>query len=262
LFLNSITVISVPLSHSGRSLALPHEFLHVRPPDATDMNDALFTQLTNLGASLFLSWCVWSYYKSRTFPVTERYSTFGPRFWSGGVDACVLWPLTFIGSLSLVLSMKLPKPLVAVLLIIESLGWLLYTVVMHARYGQTVGKMVTKVRVVDAQTEGNISWRQAWLREGIPMLVTLASLAYEIYSLFTEPTALEAIANGEEPIGGKSFWFITALPGLWFLAEVLTMLTNPKRRALHDLIARTVVVRTNITETEVEIVPALQAGQE
>lgn len=38
------------------------------------------------------------------------------------------------------------------------------------------------------------------------------------------------------------------LPSLWFVAEVLTMLTNEKRRALHDFIAGTVVVRTNIKQ--------------
>jgi hypothetical protein len=39
-----------------------------------------------------------------------------------------------------------------------------------------------------------------------------------------------------------------ALPALWFFAEVLTMLTNEKRRALHDFIAGTVVIRTNTQE--------------
>lgn len=44
----------------------------------------------------------------------------------------------------------------------------------------------------------------------------------------------------------QAFWLLTALPGLWFIAEVLTMLTNDKRRALHDVIAGTVVIRTNV----------------
>jgi uncharacterized RDD family membrane protein YckC len=46
---------------------------------------------------------------------------------------------------------------------------------------------------------------------------------------------------------------VSSLPALilayasigWFLLEVVTMLTNSKRRALHDLIAKTVVVRTD-----------------
>ena len=34
--------------------------------------------------------------------------------------------------------------------------------------------------------------------------------------------------------------------GIWFMLEIITMLLNEKRRALHDLIAGTVVVRTQI----------------
>ena len=36
--------------------------------------------------------------------------------------------------------------------------------------------------------------------------------------------------------------------GTWFVLEIITMLLNKKRRALHDLIAGTVVVRTSIAE--------------
>jgi len=57
-----------------------------------------------------------------------------------------------------------------------------------------------------------------------------------------------ALVTGEALVASKGFWILTALPGLWFLAEVLTMLTNEKRRALHDFIAGTVVIRTNIDE--------------
>jgi hypothetical protein len=55
-----------------------------------------------------------------------------------------------------------------------------------------------------------------------------------------------AIENGQTfNENGPALW-LTLVPGFWFFAEVLTMLTNRKRRALHDFIAGTVVVRTNI----------------
>jgi len=41
-------------------------------------------------------------------------------------------------------------------------------------------------------------------------------------------------------------WRVLAFANLgWFLLELTTMLTNPKRRAFHDLIANTVVVRVD-----------------
>jgi uncharacterized RDD family membrane protein YckC len=154
-----------------------------------------------------------------------------------------LWPLGFITTVPLYLN--IPRLLAAMLVVVESLAWLVYTVVMHARYGQTVGKMVTKVRVVDFRTEGSISWQQAWLREGIPMALSFGFVGWQVFLILSGVLSPGAVASGEALANSKGFWLLTALPGLWFLAEVLTMLTNDKRRALHDFIAGTVVVRTN-----------------
>ncbi len=225
------------------------------------MNTDLLRQLVNVGFTLCVGLLVWRYYRRRKYPLTKRYSTFGPRFWTGSVDACVLSPITFIATALLLLNipkiaaiatalllLNIPKIAAALVVVLENLGWLIYTVVMHALHGQTVGKMVTKVRVVDFRTERSISWRQAWLREGIPIFLSLGILGYEVHSILTGRVSPSSLANGEELIGSKAFWLLSALPALWFLAEVVTMLTNEKRRALDDLIAGTVVVRTNIEE--------------
>ncbi len=141
--------------------------------------------------------------------------------------------------------------------IADSIVWLIYTAQMHAYYGQTVGKMATKVRVVDFRTEGNISLRQAWLRESIPVVVSLGLLGYQIAAIMTGEIEPRAIVSGKAYENNNTFLLLMALPGLWFLAEVLTMLTNDKRRAIHDFIAGTVVVRTNI-----EIKTGQQGAQE
>ena len=201
------------------------------------------SQLIGLGINLLLTALIWGYYRRRAFAESERYSTFGPRFWAGFVDSCVLWPVGFITEALLFLD--IPRSLAALVMVVQSLAWLLYTVVMHARYGQTVGKMVTKVRVVDCRTEGKISWSQASLREGLPMLLSLGGLGYEVFSVLTGRFSPSAVASGAL-VTTRSFQLFAILPGLWFLAEVLTMLTNEKRRALHDFIAGTIVVRTSI----------------
>jgi len=228
------------------------------------MNTSIVRQFTNLGIWLLVTLLVWRYYKGRRFNPAERYSTFGPRFWTGSVDGCVLWPIGFITSV--LFSLNVPKGLAALVIIVESLAWLVYTVVMHARYGQTVGKMVTKVQVVDFRTEGKISWRQAWLREGIPMLLSLGLLGWEVSLIMSGSLTPSALDTGEALAANKGFWILTALPGLWFVAEVLTMLTNEKRRALHDFIAGTVVIRTNIElgsaqpDAAPNVGPAMPAG--
>src|SRR5438128_11059650 len=71
----------------------------------TAMNTGI-QQLVNLGVTLVIALLVWRYYRNRTFPPSDRYSTFGPRFWTGSVDSCVLWPLGFITST--LLSLNIP----------------------------------------------------------------------------------------------------------------------------------------------------------
>jgi uncharacterized RDD family membrane protein YckC len=133
-------------------------------------------------------------------------------------------------------------------------------VALHARYGQTIGKMATKVRVVNFRTEGKISWARAWLREGIPLLLSLGFVGYEVYAILTGRITPSALENGQAYNENGSLWWLSVIPSLWFLAEVLTMLTNRKRRALHDFIAGTVVVRTNIDYGNAESEKAPEAG--
>jgi uncharacterized RDD family membrane protein YckC len=219
----------------------------------------VFHPFIKLGISLLIALLVWGYYRRKTFALSERYSTFGPRFWTWSVDSCVLWPIGYITIALLALDRL--KSLAPLFVIMQSVASFLYTVVMHARYGQTVGKMVTKVRVLDFPTKGRISWRQAWLREGIPMALSLGFLGWMVFHLWTGSMNPTVIADREVLVATKGFWFFTALPGLWFVAEVLTMLTNAKRRALHDFIAGTVVVRTNIEDglPQPEVAPNIRS---
>jgi uncharacterized RDD family membrane protein YckC len=207
-------------------------------------------QITTWAAIVLVAILVWNYYREKKFPLEKRYRTFGPRFWTGAVDTCVFLPLTV--TLSFLLSLNIPRVLVAILVIIQNLAWLVYSVTLHARYGQTIGKIATKVRVVDFRTEGKISWAQAWLRDGIPVFLSLGLVGYQVYELLSGHIAPSVLENGQSyNENGPTLW-LSLVPGFWFIAEVLTMLTNRKRRALHDFIAGTVVVRTNIDYGDAE----------
>jgi len=118
---------------------------------------------------------------------------------------------------------------------------------MHGKYGQTVGKMVTKVRVFDARTEKPISYRQALIREGVPTVLSIPFLIYEAIAIIQGRESADLLLEGKVSPHSLLWWF-TVLPILWSVVEVVTMLTNDKRRALHDFIAGTVVIRTNATD--------------
>jgi len=191
-----------------------------------------YQHLLNLAVSALVAYLVWRHYSARSYPPEERYSTFWPRFFSGFADSCALWPAGVL--FFFVLSFGLPNVVVVLVRIAEHLVWLLYAVVMHGLYGQTVGKMTTRVRVVDCQTEGPI------------LALSLVVMGWDSYLFLTGTADVKDFMSGKAGLEKGSFWILNSLPGLRYLAEVVTMFPNEKRRALHDFIAGTVVVRTNI----------------
>jgi uncharacterized RDD family membrane protein YckC len=201
-----------------------------------------------LAFSAPLTLAIWWAYRQKSFPADLKYRTFWPRVWERWVDALVLWPLGF--SLDLLLLVDWPRWFVAAIVVVWTLAPPIYTIFMHATFGQTVGKMVTGVRVLDARTEQRISYRQAVMRDGLPCLLGLGAL----YDLVADILAGRADRFGT-PISADLSTLATVdliLQLGWLFVELATMLTNSKRRALHDFIGGTVVVRTNL---DVERVP-------
>ncbi len=134
--------------------------------------------------------------------------------------------------------------------VIHQVVYWLYTVILHARYGQTLGKMVTHVQVLDLSEERIPTLRQAFLREIGNIVLNTCSLVYFTY----------LILAGQNHHGT----YFSALPGQilawaflgWFLLEIVTMASNHKRRALHDYIAGTVVVRGVLPGTGIRMNPS------
>lgn len=82
------------------------------------------------------------------------------------------------------------------------------------------------------------SLRQALLRDIGAVVSSSCGLIYFVFIVLSH--------RYTESVSETPPWPMVALGFAnlgWFLIEIVTMLTNPKRRALHDLIAGTVVVR-------------------
>jgi uncharacterized RDD family membrane protein YckC len=113
----------------------------------------------------------------------------------------------------------------------------LYSVLLHARYGQTWGKMALGVWVMNVDESRIPTLWEAFLRDIGEIAFDLVALAYLV----------GLVISGNYTFGDEyksSFWMALAWAGAaWSILEVVTMLTNRKRRAIHDFIAGTVVVR-------------------
>jgi uncharacterized RDD family membrane protein YckC len=167
--------------------------------------------------------------------VLRRYRTFWPRFWAGWIDGLIFFPLWGVDWL--VQKGTNAPSVLALWFVLYTLSFDIYSVVLHARYGQTLGKMAMGVKVLSL-SETKLSLRQALLRDIVPILFSCASIF----------AALPRVLQGLDPYNEKVelTWIDEiSLYGslIWFAAELVTMLTNPKRRAVHDFIAGSVVVR-------------------
>jgi len=165
----------------------------------------------------------------------DRYRTFRARFFAGFIDGLVFIPVSVCDTY-----LSEPARGSSVLItwaFISYTAYWLYSVLLHARSGQTLGKMAMKIRVLDISEERTPTLQQAFLRDIGYIILNCSSMFYFIY----------LVVAGKYRTGAE----INALPGIilgaaglgWFLLEITSMFTNEKRRALHDYIAKTVVVQ-------------------
>jgi uncharacterized RDD family membrane protein YckC len=93
------------------------------------------------------------------------------------------------------------------------------------------------VKVLDVSEQRIPSLKQALLRDVGSIVFSSCGLVYFIYLVVARSY------GGSDSLANHWLLMVLAFANLgWFLLEIITMLTNSKRRAFHDLIARTVVM--------------------
>jgi uncharacterized RDD family membrane protein YckC len=177
-------------------------------------------------------------------PVYPRYETAWRRFWAGFIDGFVLQPLIWFNGW---IWSAFHTPLLLVpWFVCFALSFVAYSVLLHWRWGQTLGKRLTGVRV-HSFPGGPLSLRQAAVRDIFPLITSIVGVL----------VALPAVAHGKNPyqdapasLADLSTFDLMRIGSMlaWWILEVVTMLFNSKRRALHDFIAGTVVMRVGPPE--------------
>jgi uncharacterized RDD family membrane protein YckC len=125
-----------------------------------------------------------------------------------------------------------------------------FHVYLVVRFGGTPGKLLMKIKI--AMLDGSpITQKAAVLRYAVLLVLSLLSVIavliatwqmtdaeYFSFSYLERSKALMALAPA---------WYATVslLMQIWIWGEFVTMLFNKKRRAVHDFIAGTVVIRNS-----------------
>jgi uncharacterized RDD family membrane protein YckC len=173
------------------------------------------------------------------------YATLMPRFWAMVVDGFVMLPITIPFTFLNILYWKSwPMYLVG------SLLTLLYKPFCEYKYGMTVGKKVMKLRVLSEGLE-KINLPEALSRNIFNILPEILTIVFT-YPLFGDPEFLKISSLVEYSTYMQSYTILERLNWTMFpvlLIEIVFVATDPRRRSLHDRIARTVVVKSTPSVT-------------
>lgn len=110
-----------------------------------------------------------------------------------------------------------------------------YSVYFHTKFGQTIGKRLVGVKVLDIEETKQITFYQAILRDSIYLIVIVVELSYTLF-LTTQTDKPNFVIDAYVD-------FVNYPIYLWPILELVTMMTNYKRRSINDFLAKTVVVR-------------------
>jgi uncharacterized RDD family membrane protein YckC len=182
----------------------------------------------------------------------ERYATFWARARAAFIDGLIFWPLTFGGRW---IFDRTDGGVIPVLWYILMSGLpIAYSVLFHAATGQTIGKRVVNIRVVDRDEYTPVTLAQAVKRD----------IGWMVLATFSLLTELGDVAGGVNPLTRTELtavqWVAASGTLIWVAAELLTMLANERRRALHDVIAGTVVMRTGLGPRPKKVYEAGSSG--
>jgi uncharacterized RDD family membrane protein YckC len=149
---------------------------------------------------------------------------------------------------------------VAIVIMIPSAALLpMYHVYFNARYGGTLGKLAVGIRVTRPDG-GRIGWTEAIARSAVDMVFALVGLCIQVWALAQISGEDYSNASGFLERGHllKSFrpsWLsvVSILSQVWVWSEVVVLLLNRRKRALHDFIAGTIVIRKEFAD--ISIIP-------
>lgn len=166
--------------------------------------------------------------------VEYKYKTFWPRFWAGFIDGVIFMPISFFSQWLFGLELNGVFNFIYYALI-HTLSHYFYSIYMHGQFGQTIGKMALKIKVTKVNGQP-LTFKRAFYRDAV-IIGTFVVL------LFIQASP---ILEGENPllvVENQAFNVLVWVQFSWLIIEFVTMLTNNKRRAVHDYIAGSVVTR-------------------
>lgn len=177
------------------------------------------------------------------------FAGFWVRLDAGLIDMLVLSPLWILAIWSRRFGIEVAVAAEAVNTVIGGL----YFVVFAALLGATPGKLLLGLRIT--RPDGTaIGWSEAWRRYAVDLALVAAYVGVLLWFLRIPGAAASAkhgvwaaLVNGP-PWSGGAYDAVLALFVVWALANAVVLVVQRRKRAIHDFIGGTVVVRRQLAE--------------
>lgn len=172
------------------------------------------------------------------------YAGFLVRFASLLLDAIIMLPLIFI----ILYVNGLSVNMYFYTIIPNLLFGIWYNIYLPKKYGGTPGKLIAGIKIIKMDGKP-IGWKEAILRHSVLLGLTI----------FGVITMIMCLSKADETIFNSLGWYkrteylmsLATIPfmihawatNIWIYGEFIVLLTNDRKRAAHDFIAGTVIVR-------------------
>lgn len=179
----------------------------------------------------------------------RTYAGFWIRSGAAIVDAALIAPL----ALGIFYVQTFNFALAVILAVVSSILFAMYNVYFNAVYGGTLGKLIAGIRVT-MPNGGKIGWREAWYRSSIDLVFAGLFLILELTSLYRLDWEMYQSQNFNDRldmlVDQYPAWHQTVdyANGIWVWGELIVLLLNQRKRAIHDYIAGTVVIHKEFAE--------------
>jgi uncharacterized RDD family membrane protein YckC len=177
---------------------------------------------------------------SRALPVTPVVASPWSRLAAAILDGIILFP---IGILVVFLSSRSLKS-AFLLFPIYQLVYVSYQAFFHAKFGATLGKMALKMKVVN-EDYSSIDFFTALKRISVEGVLQGALMILSIEILFSMRGhfVVTSMMDFAKAVQVGPYHTVNMLEGVWDYLGFMCCLFSQKRKAIHDFIAGTVVVK-------------------
>jgi len=181
------------------------------------------------------------------------YAGFWRRLCSFYVDVLIIVPL----GIFFVWLEGFDRTLSIFIVAISSVLFAMYNVFFNARFGGTPGKLALGIRIT--KPDGSrIGWKEAWKRSAVDLVFSFFVLVLQVWSLFlvdpADYASMKWLQRGSLVLKyyPDSYHTIQMFQNIWIWSEFVVLLFNTRKRALHDFIAETVVIKKNFVKQQID----------